>query len=206
MGCRGCPGRGETVRLVSGGRRQGMNPTQSVPDDYPKVLIVYMGPPGKRPVVGVATGTRYGRHKGGDHFYVFREDARAQPELFRIITDAQANMLGIPGVPRTPSELRMPLVPSAPPVPSAPLVTRAQSVPRSAPPSVPEPSPRERFDALREAAHRELEQARAFVDRLDEEGTDDLAPATDVRLCAGCGKPLPAGAHHLRKYCDECRS
>lgn len=56
--------------------------------DENSVLIEYLSPmTGKHPVTGSATRHNYHMHRSGDRFEVFRADAEAQPERFRIITE-----------------------------------------------------------------------------------------------------------------------
>lgn len=56
---------------------------QDAPDE-PMIRVQYEGGGGaKVSVFGKATGQGYGRRAHGDSFYIFEEDAMAQPGLFK---------------------------------------------------------------------------------------------------------------------------
>lgn len=74
------------------------------------VLIEYISDKlGKHPVTGSATRTNYHMHRPGDHFEVFRADAEATPERFRIISEEPLAVV-IPPVAPLPAEPKALLV------------------------------------------------------------------------------------------------
>lgn len=53
----------------------------------PMVRIEYIGAPGQHSVIGAATKQNYGRRRGGDTFYVYADDQKANAEHFIPITE-----------------------------------------------------------------------------------------------------------------------
>lgn len=72
--------------------------------DYGKVRARYNGAMGNHRVIGLATKTRYGRHKRGDVFWVHRDDVSAHPEMFTVMGD-ELSVSAL--LPKTPDDLRL---------------------------------------------------------------------------------------------------
>jgi hypothetical protein len=88
--------------------------------EYGKVRVRYNGPIGNHRVVGLATRTKYGRHKRGDVFWVQREDVEANPDVFIVLGDDLSIAARLP---KTPDDLRLDAVA---PVVAEPSVTSQQ--------------------------------------------------------------------------------
>lgn len=54
------------------------------------IRILYEGPPAAHSVVGATTHKNYGRRRGGDTFFVYAEDVKAQPDKFIPLSAAAA--------------------------------------------------------------------------------------------------------------------
>lgn len=71
-------------------------PTKAVEGDNQLIRIAYGGPPGNVDLYGPVTRKSYGRRAGGDTFYVYAVDQRANPELFVPIAEVYEEKVETP--------------------------------------------------------------------------------------------------------------
>lgn len=100
---------------------------------FAKVRARYNGPIGNHRVIGLATRTKYGRHKRNDVFWVHRSDVEAHPEMFTVLGD---DLSAASRLPKTPDDLRFPEIDLSPVFPAELEAASASSTTDEAPVSL----------------------------------------------------------------------